>query len=109
MMRSEFDKTVKPEFLKTLASTHEADLKAAGFTDENIARMSAGRGVKGYSVHHVVPLDDGGTNDFNNLVLIDDVSHGVPTSYQVSFCKSLPIGSSKTVSWPYFDQSLYLK
>ena len=109
MMRNEFNKSVKPEFLKTLAETHEADLKAAGLTDENIANMAAGKGVKGYSVHHIVPLDDSGTNDPSNLVLIDEASHQIPTNYQLSFCKSISVGSSKTISWPYFDQSLYLK
>lgn len=26
----------------------------------------------GYQVHHRIPLDDGGTNDFDNLILIKD-------------------------------------
>ena len=30
----------------------------------------------GYQVHHRIPLDDGGTNDFDNLILIrDNVEH----------------------------------
>jgi hypothetical protein len=45
-------------------------LRKAGLGEDDIARMKDGLHPKGWQVHHNLPLDDGGTNDFTNLVLI---------------------------------------
>jgi hypothetical protein len=37
-------------------------------SEDDIARMKDGLNPKGWQVHHNLPLDDGGTNDFANLV-----------------------------------------
>lgn len=86
-MRKEFNSTVQPEFLKTL-STKSDELLEAGFTDLDIAKLSTGKVPTGYEVHHKLSLHDGGTNDFENLVLIDKESHSIFTRYQLSLTKS---------------------
>ncbi len=65
-LRTSFNRSAKPEFLKTLAVNKDA-LRAAGLTDKDIARIGIGRVPKGWNVHHKHPLDDSGTNDFSNL------------------------------------------
>ena len=75
--RANFSKTDRIKWLKTIASTHYNELKQAGLSDSQINLMKdKGRAPLGYQVHHRIPLDDGGTNDFNNLILIkDNVEH----------------------------------
>jgi hypothetical protein len=51
------------------------------FIITDIARMKDGLNPKGWKVHHNLPLDDGGTNDFTNLVLIkNDPYHKAVTN-----------------------------
>lgn len=46
-------------------------------------------------------MDDGGTDDFSNLVLIkNDPYHKVITNYQISLTKGLEVGESIKVDWP---------
>lgn len=75
--RANFSKTARIQWLKTIANTHFNELKQAGLTDSQINLMKdKGQAPLGYQVHHRIPLDDGGTNDFNNLILIkDNVEH----------------------------------
>ena len=38
--------------------------------------LTKGISPKGYQVHHKIPLDDGGTNEQNNFILIrNDIEH----------------------------------
>jgi hypothetical protein len=69
-LRSAFDSELRSRFLKDLARDHEAELRASGFSPFNIAALTRGRVPRGYQVHHIRPLDDGGSNDPSNLVLI---------------------------------------
>ncbi len=63
---------------------------------------------KDYQVHHKLPLDDGGTNDFSNLVLIkNDPYHKVITNYQNSVTRNLSIGESINVDWPIPNGDYY--
>jgi len=112
-MRSAFNSTAKPNFLRTLASNPRISkmLKKAGFSDSEIPaliqRLSAGQGIPGYQVHHKVPLDFGGTNDFQNLVLIkQDPYHSAITSFQNSKI-SLSPGQTLSTSFPKIEGSFY--
>jgi hypothetical protein len=71
-LRKEFDSTKRREFLTSLASDPQKiqALRQAGLDDAAIARIGQGKVPAGYQVHHKLPLDDGGTNGFDNLVLI---------------------------------------
>lgn len=75
--RRSFSKNERVKWLKDISTTHEYELKAAGFTSEQLSAMKIkGLSPAGYEVHHRIPLDDGGTNESSNLILIkNDVEH----------------------------------
>lgn len=75
--RANFSRRERLNWLKKIASTHRDELIQAGFTGNEIELMKTkGRAPVGYEVHHRIPLDDGGTNEDNNLILIrNDVEH----------------------------------
>jgi len=83
-LRKEFDSTERENFIKNLAEKHEKELKEAGITDEELLKMKDGLlPSKEWQVHHKLPLDDGGTNAENNLVLIKNHPyHKVITTHQ---------------------------
>jgi hypothetical protein len=71
--------------------------------------MENGLCPDGCQVHHNKPLDDGGTNDFNNLVLIkNDPYHKAVTAYQNSSTAGLNHGECRTIkTWPTFNTNIY--
>ncbi|MDR9855702.1 HNH endonuclease signature motif containing protein [Paenibacillus sp. VCA1] len=108
-LRKEFDSKVRKEFLQNLAKNTDY-LKKAGFTDTDILKIVNGKVPDGWQVHHKIPIDDGGTNAFYNLILIkNEPYHKVITNFQNSFAKSLKTGESKTVDWPVPDGNIYPK
>jgi hypothetical protein len=59
-------------------------------------------------VHHKLPLDDGGGNEFGNLVLIkDDPFHRALTNLQRELTSSLKPGETATVPWPVPNGFVY--
>ena len=86
VLRNEFDSKVRGNYLKNLSEGSEniTTLKNSGFTDAEVARMQAGKlPNEDWQVHHVKPLDDGGTNSYDNLVLIkNEPYHKVLTNAQ---------------------------
>lgn len=75
--RNEFSRKERGNWLKKIAVTHRDELVEAGFSEKQIDHMKImGRAPIGYEVHHRLALDDGGTNEDNNLILIrNDVEH----------------------------------
>lgn len=75
--RSVFDRKEREAWLRDIGHNRTPELIAAGFTQKDIDRMSLeGKAPEGYQVHHRIPLDDGGTNDHDNFVLMrDNVEH----------------------------------
>lgn len=108
MHQNEFNRNVKKQFLQKLSENTE-ELKAAGFSEDEIDGMKCdGEVPDGWQVHHKIPLDDGGTNDFENLVLIkNEPYHKVITNYQNSFAKTMNIGETKEIEWPIPDGKIY--
>lgn len=109
-LRREFDGGVRKNFLRSLvAEPDKANaLRRAGMTDQDLARIAAGQVPPGYQVHHKLPLDDGGTNAFDNLVLMkDDPYHKALTNLQRELVSSLRPGDTATVSWPVPDGFVY--
>lgn len=81
-LRREFDLTVRKEFLKDISKDTDK-LRELGFSESDIQKLADGLVPIGYQVHHQLPLDDSGTNSFENLVLIkNDPYHKVITNYQ---------------------------
>ena len=70
--------------------------------------MKDGLNPKGWQVHHNLPLDDGGTNDFTNLVLIkNDPFHKAVTNEQNSLTRGMAPNESKKIKWPMFEVDVY--
>lgn len=109
-LRAEFDSTVRKSFLQDLASdpVRVAKLRSAGLSDAQIELMSSGGCPKGWQVHHKVPLDDGGTNDFENLVLSKyDPYHKVITNHQRAMTRGLGHGETRVLEFPVPDGFVY--
>ena len=63
---------------------------------------------KGWNVHHKIPLDDGGTNEFKNLMLIqDEPYHKAITAFQKTSTNGMQPGEIFETEWPIFDGFLY--
>ena len=106
-LRREFDLTVRKEFLKDISKDNDK-LRELGISESDIQKLADGLVTKGYQVHHQLPLDDSGTNSFENLVLIkNDPYHKVVTNYQRHIVKGMEVGDSKLVDWPFFTANIY--
>ena len=52
-------------------------------------------------VHHILPLDDGGNNEFGNLILIRSRSeHDALTAYQNAFTRRMAAGDEVEIDYP---------
>ena len=83
-LRKAFDTVVRPDFWK-----NEAEANADAYSSENLARMKLGKppiGSDGYpmELHHIVPLERGGTNDVLNLVAKTRTDHRLGVNYRLS-------------------------
>jgi hypothetical protein len=86
-------------------------LKKAGFTDAEVPslvqRLQGGQGIPGYQLHHKIPLDFGGTNDFSNLILMKQTPyHSAFTSFQNSQI-DIAVGQTQTLNFPRVTGSFY--
>ena len=89
-------------------SKNTNNLRGAGFSDIDLLKLQKGRVPVGWQVHHKVPIDDSGTNSFNNLILIqNEPYHKVITNFQNSFAKQLAVGEKQIVDWPIPEGELY--
>ncbi len=106
-LHNAFDSTERKKFLRNLTEDTE-NLKKAGLSDSDIARMKDGFNPKGWQVHHKLHLDDGGTNAMDNLVLIkNEPYHKTITNFQNTFAKQLNAGETKIVKWPMPEGIVY--
>ena len=109
-LRSAFDNGVRRDFLQSLAGSpeHLAALRRAGLDDTAIERLAQGRVPQGWQVHHKLPLDDGGTNAFDNLVLIrNDPYHLALNNAQRQLVGGLELGQTARVDWPVVPGVVY--
>ena len=109
-LRREFDGGVRKDFLQHLATdpAQLAALRRAGLDDAAIERIASGRVPQGWQVHHKLPLDDGGTNAFDNLVLIkNDPYHIGLTNAQRQLVGDLEVGEARQIDFPVPRGSVY--
>lgn len=103
-LRNEFDGTDKEKFLKEISNDPEKveQLRKAGLSETEIAKMRDGLNPsKEWQVHHKLPLDDGGTNSIDNLVLIkNDPFHKALTNAQNALTRDMAPGQTKIINWP---------
>ena len=106
-LRKAFDSRGRADFLKRLG-TDEKQLRAAGFNEADIALVRQGKVPQGWQVHHKKPLDDGGDNSFDNLVLIkNDPYHQAITNEQKRLVGDLQPGDTRAVDFPLPQGSIY--
>lgn len=106
-LRRDFDNHGRADFLKRLGENQQ-ELRAAGLNDADIALIQQGKVPSGFQVHHKKPLDDGGDNSFDNLVLIkNDPYHQAITNAQKRLVSDLQPGQSRTVDFPIPEGSIY--
>ena len=103
-MRREFDSQIRGDYLRWLARERRRDLLANGLSDTELTLMDNGFVPPRYNVHHVLPLDDGGENTFDNCILIRvNKEHRTLTAYQNTFTRGLGEGGSVEVDYPVPD------
>jgi hypothetical protein len=109
-LRGTFNSSARGKFLRELASDPDklSQLKAAGLTNTEINLIAAGRVPEGWQVHHKLPLDDNGTNDFSNLILMkNDPYHMTVTNFQNDVTAALKEGEMMRIDWPIPDGFVY--
>ncbi|EMS7706136.1 HNH endonuclease [Vibrio cholerae] len=112
LLRKEFNNGVRKDYLIELSKDDEVikKLRQLNVPDAEINKLASGRVPASFEVHHKLPLDDSGTNDFSNLVLIRKApEHAALTTYQKQTTKGLTVGSVEEVKWPVPDGSIYPK
>ena len=109
-LRNKFNNSVRKNFLQDLASDEKKfkQLFDTGLTEIDVKNFESGLVPDGYQVHHKLPLDDGGTNDFKNLILIkNDPYHKVLTNSQKNLTKGMEVGDSINIKWPIPEGFIY--
>lgn len=107
ILRNAFNNTERKKFLQNLVKDKDR-LRAKGFSEADIQRMEDGLNPKGYQVHHKYPLDDSGTNDMDNLVLIEnDPYHKAITVHQNSNTRGMQAGETKEMTWYTMEGDIY--
>nr|WP_280524857.1 T7SS effector LXG polymorphic toxin [Rummeliibacillus suwonensis] len=109
-LRNKFNSSVRKNFLQDLVSNEKKikQLIKAGITETDIKNLKKGLVPDGYQIHHKLPLDDGGTNDFKNLILIkNDPYHKVLTNSQKDLTKGLNVEDSINIKWPIPEGFIY--
>lgn len=107
-LRRKFD-SVRAKFMKKISSdpTYVPQLRAAGFDDKALKIMQGGNVPTDWQVHHKLPLDDGGDNSFNNLLLIKNSPyHSVVTGYQKTHTGKLQPGETVQIKWPTYSRGI---
>ena len=109
-LRNKFGNNARKDFLTKLIKKPDAlkKLKNAGITDDEIKLLKNGKVPKGWNVHHKLPLEDGGNNNFENLVLIkNEPYHYALSAYQKTATKGMKEGEAINIKWPIYDGYIY--
>ncbi len=103
ILRGEFNRIKRKEFVASLANNpKKVDLLIkAGLGNVELRMLKDGKIPPGWQVHHKLPLDDGGTNDFSNLVLIRNApEHSALTTYQAQATRGMSVGEIREIDFP---------
>ncbi|QHA89998.1 HNH endonuclease [Serratia rhizosphaerae] len=104
ILRKEFDNKVRRNFLKSISNDKGMSER---FNPIERSDIASGRPPKGWSVHHKLPLDDSGTNDFSNLTLISNSEHAIFTTTQRKIVRGMSLDESKDILWPVPKGKVY--
>ena len=84
-----------------------APASEAGRAAQFSSALEEARVPEGYQVHHMLLLDDGGTNATDNLVLIEnEPDHKLITRYQIDQTQGLTAGETRRMDWPIPDRQV---
>lgn len=108
--RREFETITRVKFLKFLAITQKEQLNKAGFSNKEIQQMAAGKTPNGWNTHHKQSIYAGGTNDFDNLILIrrrpyHDMLHYHLINPQL---QGMQEGETRKVNLPIPEENVYV-
>jgi hypothetical protein len=114
-LRNVFDSTERINFVKHVATTKSGELSAAGFSRTQINDMALNgqvpdlRGQK-FQVHHKKPLDGGGDNAFDNLIIMKQSPyHAALTTEQQRYVGDLQVGEERQIDFALFTgMSVYI-
>ncbi|MEG1251445.1 MAG: HNH endonuclease [Citrobacter sp.] len=105
VLRGEFNSSVRSSFLRSLSDHPDA---VSTFDSNNLLRLADGKVPSGWQVHHKIPLDDSGTNAWDNLILIQNSPyHSALSKTQAIITKDLPYNASTNVLWPSPNGVIY--
>ena len=108
VLRNEFKSTARKDFMKDFAKQNKTKLRDMGVSEKDITKILDGKVPDGYQVHHKLPLDDGGNNNLDNLVLIkNDPYHKVIANYQNNATRNLLPGEKIDIDWPIPEDNFY--
>lgn len=109
-LRETFNDSVRREFVLEMAHKRSKELSAAGLTKRQIERIGeTGRLPPHLNVHHIKPLDDGGTNDFSNLVIMRKYpDHEALHQYADPQLQGLRVGEGRDVMMPMPKAGIYI-
>ncbi len=100
-LRREFESDVRKRFLQWLAEERRAEILSAGLVSFDLDLMERGLVPPTHNVHHIIPLDDGGDNAFENLILLrSEKEHRAMTAFQNRLTRGLREGQSIEVDYP---------
>jgi hypothetical protein len=117
-LRREFRSKVSVAFLKKISNDPESvlQLQRADLTEAQIEGMRRGEPPDGYQVHHKLSLDDTGSNDLDNLILVkEDPFHWALSGHQISWTNRLKAAApgeasnasnTATILWPEFKRGV---
>ncbi|MGF1632932.1 MAG: HNH endonuclease signature motif containing protein, partial [Phycisphaerae bacterium] len=106
MLRNQFNSTGRTDFVKHVATMRSADLRAAGFSQKQIDNMMTTGTIRNpkFQVHHIKPLDGGGDNSFDYLIIIrQQPYHAALTTEQQRYVGDLGVGEEREIDFPLFS------
>lgn len=107
-LRHAFHHQDRQAFLSYLLTEKSAEMRAKGFTERNLESLRRGKVPHGYNVHHIKPLDDGGDNRFDNLVLLPArPQHEAIHRYLDPQLRGLERGEERRVRLPMIEAGAY--
>ena len=107
-LRESFQTGDRQAFLDHLVKDRAGELRAQGFTERNLESLRRGKVPHGYNVHHIKPLDDGGDNRFDNLVLLKaHPTHEAIHRYLDPQLRGLEIGQTRRINLPVPEPGAY--
>lgn len=107
-LRLSFHQEERRAFLAYLLAEKSGEMRAKGFTERNLESLRRGKVPHGYNVHHIKPLDDGGDNRFDNLVLLPArPQHEAIHRYLDPQLRGLERGEVREVRLPMIEAGAY--